>query len=586
MKNKSKLRLTLIIIGIVFTLSTISNFNIINDHGENDRTTEIRDERNFKSLKSSGYWNLDFIHVDYNWTFTSIDYDWCSGDGSWGNPFLIENVTINAQDSVSPIVIENSNAYFIIRNCTLYNASSFPYTGILLNNTSNGTVINNYCHDLYAGIHLENSDNNTVSGNIASDNYVGIYCGYFSHNNTISGNNISNNSYGMLSTLSHNNTISGNTANNNHNFGIDLHLCENNTISGNTANNNSLGFTIEMCHYSKILGNTANNNTNDGFLLSSGNNYTVSGNTANYNKRDGIYLSGCNKFPLAYHFHSSVSGNTANYNSRDGIRLINSNDLVVSGNNANYNSRDGIYLWGFNYDDNADNIVSGNTLSYNTVYGIELSLEGHDNTIFLNNFINNGQNALDDVGYINRKNRWDNGEIGNSWDDYIGVDLNDDGIGDSPYLINGSAGSIDRYPIFDDGQDDFTPPIIAIIEPSDGEVFGVSPPPYVVNITEPILDTVWYTMDGGVHNITITVFTGSLDENIWNTLSDGQVTIIFYANDTNGNIGTNSVIIIKDTIEEFPLTLVIIVISSIAGIGVAGVSMALLRKRKRMSKVI
>ena len=40
---------------------------------------------------------------------------------------------------------------------------------------------------------------------------------------------------------------------------------------------------------------------------------------------------------------------------------------------------------------------------------------------------------------------------GNYWSDYTGRDGNDDSIGDTPYLIGGSAGSIDYFPIWDDG---------------------------------------------------------------------------------------------------------------------------------------
>jgi len=44
-----------------------------------------------KNLKSSGYWNLDFkIHIDNNWSETKTNYDWCSGSGTWSDPYVIE----------------------------------------------------------------------------------------------------------------------------------------------------------------------------------------------------------------------------------------------------------------------------------------------------------------------------------------------------------------------------------------------------------------------------------------------------------------------------------------------------------------
>lgn len=49
--------------------------------------------------------------------------------------------------------------------------------------------------------------------------------------------------------------------------------------------------------------------------------------------------------------------------------------------------------------------------------------------------------AIDDYG----GNQWDNGSEGNSWSDYTGVDLNGDGIGDTPYVI--PSRGVDRYPL-------------------------------------------------------------------------------------------------------------------------------------------
>jgi hypothetical protein len=138
-------------------------------------------------------------------------------------------------------------------------------------------------------------------------------------------------------------------------------------------------------------------------------------------------------------------------------------------------------------------------------------------------------------------NDWDNGTIGNYWDDYVGVDVNQDGIGDTPYLIDGTAGSVDNYPIFKIN------PIINILEPEESSIYATSPPDYNIEIFEFDLDSMWYTMDDGTNNITITSWSGTLDETAWNALPDGFATITFYANDTMGNIGSSQVAIIKDT---------------------------------------
>ena len=76
-----------------------------------------------------------------------------------------------------------------------------------------------------------------------------------------------------------------------------------------------------------------------------------------------------------------------------------------------------------------------------------------NNSIYHNNFINNG-NQADAAEYS--VNIWDNGYPlgGNYWSDYTGIDeksgpdqdqIGSDGIGDTPYIID--ADNRDRYPL-------------------------------------------------------------------------------------------------------------------------------------------
>ena len=83
---------------------------------------------NPQKLKSSGYWLLDNITIDgdatgvgaNNWSW-AVNQEWCNSvDGI----YVIENVTINGQESVSCINVTDSDVYFVINNCTLYNSSS------------------------------------------------------------------------------------------------------------------------------------------------------------------------------------------------------------------------------------------------------------------------------------------------------------------------------------------------------------------------------------------------------------------------------------------------------------------------------
>ena len=53
------------------------------------------------------------------------------------------------------------------------------------------------------------------------------------------------------------------------------------------------------------------------------------------------------------------------------------------------------------------------------------------------------------------------------WGDYSGSDINDDGIGDTPYIISLNLGSQDNYPIWEDGYDE-TPIYINDLESGIG----------------------------------------------------------------------------------------------------------------------
>ena len=92
-------------------------------------------------------------------------------------------------------------------------------------------------------------------------------------------------------------------------------------------------------------------------------------------------------------------------------------------------------------------------------------------------------------------------------------------------------------------------PIININEPSDTEVFANSPPRYNLTIVEINIDTIWYTINES-QLITITTFTGFLNEEAWNSLPNGELTIIFYVNDTAGNLGFDTIIIYKSVTSD------------------------------------
>jgi hypothetical protein len=123
------------------------------------------------------------------------------------------------------------------------------------------------------------------------------------------------------------------------------------------------------------------------------------------------------------------------------------------------------------------------------------------------------------------------------------IHYNDDGTGDTPYSIPGSAGSQDNFPIWEDGDD--LPPNIIINSPSVNEIFGNNAPGYNLTIIEPNIHTRWYTLDSGTTNITFTGLTGTISQTIWDSISEGDVTIRFYVNDSAGYISFEEIEVIK-----------------------------------------
>ncbi len=322
------------------------------------------------NLKSSDYWVLSNITIDgdatgvgaKNWTWAVGEF-WCSGSGTWNNPYRIENVTINGKNSINCIYIRDSDVYFKIKNCTLYNSSTTT-AGLKFYNVTNGILLFNNC------------SNNKGSG---------IYM-YKSHNFTISDNLIESNGHeGLYLYQSDFNAIINNTVSNNEEEGINMYYSDNITIINNTANYNEIdGISVSSGHNIVISYNNAHYNSEDGIYLSStqDSENKIEFNTATKNGYAGIHLSNC--------VYSYITGNFANNNGKYGIKLSSTDHALITQNTANQNNY-GIYL---SYSDN--NEVSKNIVG-NNEYGIYIS-DSDDNLISENTLENNIHCIVED-GY-------------------------------------------------------------------------------------------------------------------------------------------------------------------------------------------
>ena len=204
-------------------------------------------------------------------------------------------------------------------------------------------------------------------------------------------------------------------------FGNVIHIAStaNVTIEGFTVRRSGLypycGIFVDHSVDNTIMNNIVIDNTEGISLLSCSGN-VICGNSVS-NSSDGIYL-----------FSSSnnvISRNTISLSNYDGIYLSYSVNNVVSRNFVLHNNLNGISLYG-----SSSNVVCGNTVLDN-YYGISFFYFGGNNTIYHNSF-----NNTDQVG-IDLANVWDHDGEGNYWSDYSGQDLDRDGLGDVPYVIDG-----------------------------------------------------------------------------------------------------------------------------------------------------
>jgi len=195
----------------------------------------------------------------------------------------------------------------------------------------------------------------------------------------------------------------------------------NNIIYGNIITNNYEGIGLSGSS-NKIYGNNITNNKNDGIDSWHSSNSSIYGNNITNNKNDGIFLDGCS--------NNNIYGNDIAYND-EGIVFWKSSNNKVYGNNLTRNE-----------------IRLDQSSNYNTIFGNNITkgldsiilFSSKSNIIYHNNFIDTLQ-----VSRYNTSNTWDNGVEGNYWSKYIGVDLDHDGLGDTPHIMD--ASNTDNHPL-------------------------------------------------------------------------------------------------------------------------------------------
>ena len=348
------------------------------------------------------------------------------GGSGLGNYSRIQDAIDNARSGYIIFVYNGTYYENVIVDKSLYLIGEDEETTIIDGNESTS------CVKIYANGVTVSKFTIKNSGKDWSEAGINIQ----SSNNIISNNNIvSNNNDGICLFNSNNNEIRDNTISNNNEIGINLRSwCYDNIISKNTiCFNDHAGIWFLESNYNTVLQNDVSSNNFSSIVVSDSSFNTLSDNLISYNNRSGIILAGmiCG--------NNEVSGNHIRSNKDDGIYVYSSCNNLIKENDFISNNRNGLKL------------VS--SVYYSSDY----------NLIYHNNFISNTFDAYDECS-----NTWDDGypSGGNYWDNYSGIDENQDGIGDVPYYISGGNNS-DYYPLMQPYGVDIDPPVVEIVKPEN-----------------------------------------------------------------------------------------------------------------------
>ena len=390
-------------------------------------------------------------------------------------------------------IIQNLNSAHLTvagsTNIVIMNNNISGGDGIHLALSDGSSIQNNVVLDNYYGIHLHSS-NDIIAGNNISDNSYGIFEDGYSSNQILDNILDSNRNYNMYLSGTSGNTLTGNNISNGN--GIAMQSSSGNKLTGNTINTENLGLWVDGWNAAQFNNSIDTSNTinggsiyyyynihdqiiknldtthltvagstnitiidnsisgGDGIILPYTNDSNITSNTVISNGQYGIYLKESYKNKIksnsiinndysGVYFYQSANNELKNNtisNNNDGVYLIYSQNNTLSDNEL-YSNQIGIYLY---YSQN-------NTMRHNSILGSNygfLLYSSYNNLLYGNNLLYNNYANAYDYG----SNYWNNETIGNYWDNYNGVDEDNNGIGDTPYNISGGSNQ-DHYPLME-----------------------------------------------------------------------------------------------------------------------------------------
>ena len=311
------------------------------------------------------------------------------------SPFHIWNLTIQNEDWHG-IEAGYLGMQYTMNNSTICNCRILKtHTGVLFLNSSNMLVSNCTIFDNLEGVVLIESKHCRIEHCILSNRQRCVSLNMGAQSNTVVDCEMSGN------------------ASEQYGYGIDS-FGDYNTISHCIISNEGDGIYIATSNHTRIDNCSIYNNTGRGICISKGD-YNIIENCT-------IRFNGNETFAIHY-----------------GIHVFEGAYNLVTRCNISENSQGGIkFMWLCHQNTVTKSIIKHNGYITNGE-GIRCD---SPNAVYLNNFIDNYIQAYD----RDSNSEWDDGNLGNYWNDYSGIDWNNDAIGDSPYSLHEKSNE-DTHPL-------------------------------------------------------------------------------------------------------------------------------------------
>ena len=316
---------------------------------------------------------------------------------------LDKPVTLNGQpgaildsDGVGDVVRIRSPGV-TLRNLTIRNSGrdlTAMNAGVYVEKDVDGAVIeNNRIQDTLFGVYLDGPQHVQVLHNVITgiaelrvpDRGDGIHlwndawC-------VIKGNDVSGTRDGIYDYVSHDDLIADNHIHGVR-YGVHQMYTKNETLQGNTSSNNVAGMALMSSSHMRVIGNHLFNDSSYGILFN-------------------------------YATYSEISGNDIHDIAGD----LGGETQVVDGGEGK-----AMFVYNSEFNQIHDNLLA------NSPIGMHITAGSQDNHVYRNAFVNNQTQ----VKYVqNVADEWSLNGKGNYWSNYLGWDLNGDGVGDVPFRPN------------------------------------------------------------------------------------------------------------------------------------------------------